>query len=343
MAGVTSPLTIFWILLLLGTITTTTTTTPFVNAQQQQQDPTKLNGGSCLAMAGRDCVALVLDSRFGSGTNLINVQARHVLLPPRRRRSNGSGSSTTTSTRRQEGDEAMEEEKIATDEDENDNDSRQPIDESLFLVALQGLQSDVLSLEQELKQAMHNKYGRGSIARVNIAVAHNNNGHGDIDDDYGDGTMTARALASYTSRLLYNRKQAPYYVEPMIVGLEPYYNEKSQTIAYRPYLGTMDLLGSLQEQPLLSSSSSSSQDEDDDQDYNNRATFCCLGTAVPSLYGAAQAFWRPNLEAPELARTAARAFLAACERDCLSGYGARLYLITPEQGIQVMDISTRND
>ena len=34
---------------------------------QQQQDPTQLNGGSVLAMAGDGCVALAVDKRFGSG------------------------------------------------------------------------------------------------------------------------------------------------------------------------------------------------------------------------------------------------------------------------------------
>ena len=40
---------------------------PTLSAQQQQQDPTTLNGGSVLAMAGDGCVALAVDKRFGSG------------------------------------------------------------------------------------------------------------------------------------------------------------------------------------------------------------------------------------------------------------------------------------
>lgn len=34
---------------------------------QQQQNPLTLNGGSVLAMAGDECVALAVDKRFGSG------------------------------------------------------------------------------------------------------------------------------------------------------------------------------------------------------------------------------------------------------------------------------------
>jgi hypothetical protein len=31
------------------------------------QDPTTMNGGSILAMAGKECVAVAVDKRFGSG------------------------------------------------------------------------------------------------------------------------------------------------------------------------------------------------------------------------------------------------------------------------------------
>ena len=39
----------------------------FIVVTAQQQDPTTLNGGSVLAMAGDGCVALAVDKRFGSG------------------------------------------------------------------------------------------------------------------------------------------------------------------------------------------------------------------------------------------------------------------------------------
>ena len=37
------------------------------NAFAQQQDPTTMNGGSILAMAGKGAVAVAVDKRFGSG------------------------------------------------------------------------------------------------------------------------------------------------------------------------------------------------------------------------------------------------------------------------------------
>lgn len=38
-----------------------------VKVQGQQQDPFEINGGSILAMTGKDSVAVAVDKRFGSG------------------------------------------------------------------------------------------------------------------------------------------------------------------------------------------------------------------------------------------------------------------------------------
>jgi 20S proteasome alpha/beta subunit len=39
----------------------------FIAFAKAQQDPTTMNGGSILAMAGNKCVAVAVDKRFGSG------------------------------------------------------------------------------------------------------------------------------------------------------------------------------------------------------------------------------------------------------------------------------------
>ena len=328
-----------------------------------------LNGGSCLAMAGKDCVALVLDSRFGSGTSLVNVQARRVLVfPPQ--------SATTT---------GMDDD---DDVGDNNNDVNKKNQDLLFLVALQGLQGDVLTLEQELILATQHQYARTSLGtngRANIVLPTPNYDDNDNDVTNDDEelharpptttttTISPRSLASYMSHLLYQRRQTPYYVEPMIVGLEKVVSvrrrrqqepidgnnnnnddddhvTKTATVRYRPYLCSMDLLGSLHEQPRSKPTKPTVNDDDDDDDDDkvatlddNPTTFCCMGAAVESLYGTAQAFWKPNLNASELAQTCTKAFLAALERDSLSGYGARLYLLTATNGISVYDIVTRND
>ena len=282
-----------------------------VSAQQEQSNPMTLNGGSCLAMAGKNCVALIMDDRFGQNTGLINIQARHVLF--------GSHTAALSQSERS-----------------------QP---HHYLVALQGLQADVLTLEQELKIAMQQGYHHpGTLSLDNPS---NNNSP-------QASSLSPRALASWTSHLLYQRKQAPYYVEPLIIGLEPVISENknrkpqdgvSTGISYRPYLCSMDVLGSLQEQPTLTDASKRQNNVNGEQtnhDDNDEPTFCCMGAASPSLYGTAQAFWKPHMTPQDLTQACVQAFLAACERDCLSGYGARLYLVTP-QGITVQEVTTRND
>lgn len=42
-------------------------------------NPLELNGGSCVAMTGRGCVALAVDRRFGLGGQLVSTDAKRVL------------------------------------------------------------------------------------------------------------------------------------------------------------------------------------------------------------------------------------------------------------------------
>jgi len=73
----------------------------------------------------------------------------------------------------------------------------------------------------------------------------------------------------------------------------------------RPYLCSTDMLGAR----------------------STSSTFVCSGVASRSLHGTAEALWRPNLDAQELVQVCGKAFVSALERDCLSGYGAVVYLI----------------
>jgi 20S proteasome subunit beta 3 len=287
-------------------------------AQQQQQDPSTMNGGSCLAMAGKDCVALAIDKRFGSGSSLININA-------------------------------------------------QP-DNAKILVLSQhsGLEGDVISLQQDLRNIVATKY--------NYNYYQQQHSNGSSGSRMSGTFLSPRSMASLTSHVLYNRRNAPYYVEPIIVGLErrrrrqpqqqqqqrvatddsnddnesrnPIVDESiintvsrtaaaksscSDTITaaqeqyhryrYRPYLCSMDMIGAK----------------------STSRAFCCSGAAAQSLYGTAEALWRPNLDEEQLVRTCARAFTTALERDCLSGYGAVVYLVSPSKGIVAYDISSRND
>lgn len=132
----------------------------------------------------------------------------------------------------------------------------------------------------------------------------------------------------------------PYYVEPLVVGLEqqqqqqqpsqPPKNESDNDSSpdnssdkphqYRPFLCSLDMIGAR----------------------SQADSFVCAGVATQSLYGTAEALWRPNLSPEELVRLCGQAFMTALERDCLSGYGALVYLITRD-GIVEYDLDTRND
>ena len=273
---------------------------------QQGQDPTLLNGGSILAMAGRDCVAVAVDRRFGSGSALVNVPSGRSLLLPSDR----------------------------------------------VLVAFTGLQSDVETLQQELLALVSAKYTTGVTIRTTSSSSSSSDG-----DQKGVGSTSAtmispRSMASLTSHVLYGRRRAPYYVEPIVVGLEECEvgpadesllsssqlssslvgsteasgapsiasTKSGRRTSYRPYLCSMDVIGAT----------------------SLSADFACGGAATSSLYGTAEAFWRPNMDRNELLAVIAKAFVAALERDCLSGYGALVYVLTSD-GITEYDISTRND
>ena len=233
----------------------------------QQQDPTTMNGGSVLAMAGKDCVALAVDKRFGSGMQLVNISPRHILAPTPN-----------------------------------------------AIVAFTGLEGDVQSLKQELEAQIANKYNRG-LGMSNQSPPNTN-------------TISPRSLASLTSHILYNRRHSPYFAEPLVVGLEPKNSEKivrktpqRKAICCHPFLCSLDVIGAR------------SQSSD----------FCCAGVATKSIYGTAEALWKPDLEADQLVEVCGKAFLSALERDSMSGYGAVVYLITASDGIIEYDLVTRND
>lgn len=245
-----------------------------------QQDPSTLNGGSLLAMAGTNCVALAVDKRFGSGPALVNIGPRSVLAPS-----------------------------------------------PTVLVGFTGLQGDVQSLQHELTALVASQRNRGLGFMT--------------DSTKNKMAVSPKVMASLTSHVLYGRKQAPYYVEPLVIGLEPDIaataavadaieksSESSSSsaeslesrIQYRPFLCSMDMIGATSESEA----------------------FVCAGAASKSLFGTAEALWEPDMDEERLLQVCGRAFLGALERDCLSGYGAIVYMIT-KNGIVEYDLAGRND
>ncbi|KAL3788307.1 hypothetical protein HJC23_002881 [Cyclotella cryptica] len=282
----------------------------------QQTDPTQFNGGSILAMAGHNSVAIAIDARFGLGMQTISTANAE----DNDASSGGSSSRITL------------------------------LPDSNTLMAWTGLYGDGMSFAEEMNVLLARKMRSRRCMGFGTTVSMRKK-------------MSPRAITMFMSHLLYRRRNAPYYVEPVVVGLEsvavpvppidktsdlfsvteasiidedensqidclqqlqriaasqytqqislPSNNLGSSTncIKYktiqRPYLCTTDMLGAR----------------------STSTTFVCSGVASRSLHGTAQALWRPNLDAEELVHVCGKAFVSALERDCLSGYGAVVYLI----------------
>lgn len=112
--------------------------------------------------------------------------------------------------------------------------------------------------------------------------------------------ISGKALTGLVASMLYEARFGPWFVEPVIGCLD----EQGEV-----YLCAMDLIGAPCE-PV---------------------DYVCAGTCSESLHGMCEALWRPNLEPEELFEVAVQALLSSNDRDCLSGYGATVVLVTKEK------------
>ena len=288
----------------------------------------QFNGGSVLAMAGRDAVAIALDARFGLGMQTISIGDGH------------------------------HEDTVAAG---TGNPRILRLPNSNALLAWSGLYGDGIGFAEEINLQITRKVRRAG--RLGFPHQHSATRR----------RMSPRAVTMLMSHVLYHRRNAPYYVEPVVVGLEtvrvpvaiqasgldlehqssegpqpridsktslpsqltPLQSEPSaiqQTMVYKtmqkPYLCGTDMLGAQSTSP----------------------SFVCSGVSSRSLYGTAEALWTPDLEAEELVRVCGKAFVSALERDCFSGYGAVIYLMVAgdagdEDDVKIIEyvLACRND
>lgn len=124
--------------------------------------------------------------------------------------------------------------------------------------------------------------------------------------------MRPKTLASLVSSFLYEKRFGPYFIEPVIAGLDEKTGE--------PFIEAMDLIGC--------------PTEADD--------FVVSGTCSEQLYGMCETLWEPNLSPDELFEVAAQALINACDRDAISGWGATVYIITKD-AVTVKEVKTRMD
>lgn len=111
--------------------------------------------------------------------------------------------------------------------------------------------------------------------------------------------MSPKVFASVVSTTLYEKRFQPYYTEPVVAGLDK---------DGKPYITSMDLIGA-----------DASADD-----------FVVAGDNVESLFGVCESFYRKDLEPDELFNVIGNCLNAGVNRDCLSGWGGIVTLITKD-------------
>ncbi|XP_077289271.1 proteasome subunit beta type-3 [Arctopsyche grandis] len=124
--------------------------------------------------------------------------------------------------------------------------------------------------------------------------------------------MKPRTFQSMVSNMLYEKRFGPYFIEPIIAGLDP--------VTFEPYICNMDLIGCP----------------------NEPYDFVVGGTCSEQLYGMCEVLWEPDLKPDDLFETISQALVNAFDRDAISGWGAKVYIIE-EDKITIKHLKTRMD
>lgn len=109
-----------------------------------------------------------------------------------------------------------------------------------------------------------------------------------------------QAFTQLVSSTLYERRFGPYFIEPVVAGMQ-----KIPSGGYEPFIAAMDLIGCI----------------------NFAKDFVVAGTASEKLFGVAEGLWEPELEAEDLFETISQTLLNALDRDAFSGWGAVVHLM----------------
>ena len=107
-------------------------------------------------------------------------------------------------------------------------------------------------------------------------------------------------FAHLVSSTLYERRFGPYFIEPVMAGLQ-----KTPDGGFKPYIAATDLIGCL----------------------NFAKDFVVAGTASSKLFGVAEGLWEPDLGPEDLFETISQTLLNAVDRDAYSGWGAEVYVM----------------
>ena len=317
-------------------------------------------------MTGRNSVAIAIDARFGLGMQTISIS---------------SSAGSPLNNRHDDEDGEGEDEVLSSAGATTGNPRIIHLPNSNALLAWTGLYGDGLGFAEEMNVLLGRKVRRAGCMGFQYSSSSSSSNSGGLRRNRRK-KMSPRAITSLMSHLLYRRRNAPYYVEPILVGLESVrvpvisdIEDKHHEVALALEKGIGESTGGLQ--AMIEATTTSSQQlipqaiqqgeskqsiayKTFQKPYicgtdmlgaqSSSQSFVCSGVASRSLHGTAEALWRPNLEAEELVEVCGRAFVSALERDCLSGYGAVVYLIQSGDGggeddVQIIEyvLACRND
>ena len=125
--------------------------------------------------------------------------------------------------------------------------------------------------------------------------------------------LTPQLFINLVSSTLYEHRFSPFYLNPIVVGLDV-------TDNYKPYVACYDSIGCI----------------------TQSGEFQVGGTSSEMLYGACEAFFKPKMDANQLFETCSQCLLSGINRDCFSGWGAVVYLMTPGK-IECKRLKARQD
>lgn len=126
--------------------------------------------------------------------------------------------------------------------------------------------------------------------------------------------IKAQVFTDLIATSLYEKRFGPYFVQPVVAGLE----DKGDGV-FEPVIATYDSIGC-----------------------KEQSYFAVGGTSSDLLYGVCETFFKDDMEPEDLFETVSQCLLAAMDRDCLAGWGATVYILTPTEVI-VKNIKTRQD
>lgn len=121
-----------------------------------------------------------------------------------------------------------------------------------------------------------------------------------------------QTFASLVSNALYEKRFGPYFVEPVIAGLDPKTG--------KPYIACTDIIGCL------------SEPED----------FVVSGTALEQAFGLCETLWQPDMSADALFEVISQCLMSACDRDAGSGWGGVVHIIEKDK-VTVKTLKARMD